>query len=64
MARQKVEKEKRHLLSAASNHPPSQSSSTAAKTATDQGDLVDNMKVELNKVGNIFDFNYDNYLSI
>ena len=66
MARQKVEKEKKYkeklekektdLLSAASNQPPSQSSSTAdtCRAGTDQWELVDTMQVELNKVGTIF----------
>ena len=64
--KEKAEKEKMDLLSAASNHPPSQSSSTADnfRAATDQGELVDIIKVELNKVGTIFYFHYDNYISI
>ena len=54
--KEKVEKEKMDLFSAASNHPPSQSSSTAdtCRAGTDQGELVDTMQVELNKVGTIF----------
>ena len=51
----------RDLLGAGGNHPPSQSSSVAvdARTETDQGSLV-----EPNKVGTIFYFYYDNYISI
>ena len=51
----------RNLLGAGGNQPPSQSSSVALDAMTEiyQGELV-----EPNKVGTIFHFHYDNFISI